>query len=255
MKSTLKMVLAVAIVLVGLNAMAEVNDSWTPSGNISVQVATKNIHPTLSFDKYDKPQSLVDGWLNLPAGLALELSEYAGLNNDNLDGDKGDEFDAALWEKITLPENAYLKFRLKWCDGYPVQTANGKDAMAYDAFIGKSYKQGANKVTFELRAEYWHYVQNVDKGMVSIVPNVTHEYQVGKFTAYDQLVLQWNNELKPFGELLSGQAKVGVKVKLTPNLTWNILDIWGITPISPVEKGDPRQGQAVAFETMVTRTF
>ena len=250
------------VVLVGLvafGAKAVPTTDWVPSGSMTMMVQTKNIHPTISFDKYDKPQAMVDGWLNLPQGFAAELIEYAGLNNADLDGDKGDEFDACLWKKIILPNSGYLKFRLKWCDGYPVGTGNGNDVLAYDVFLGRKWKcDERNAVGAEIRVEYWNYVRDANNGMVSIIPSVTHEYRLGEavgFLAYDRLSLQWNNEMAPFSELLSGQAQCGIKIPLSKSLQWNAVDVTGVIPLGDAGPKDPRQGGVISIAMAVTGNF
>ena len=184
----------------------------------------------------------MDGWLNLPESFALEAIEYNGLNDLNLDGDKGDELDALLWKKIVLPGNSYLKLRLKWCDSYPVHTANGKDVLAYDAFLGRSFTNGGNTVTVELRGEYWQYIRDANNGMISVMPSVSHEYydQALRVTVYERLGLQWNNEMAPFEQLLTGQASLGCRIKVTSHLTWNIVDFTGVLPLQHVDDTDPR---------------
>lgn len=253
---TLKLI-AVSILTMVSCALADTNDSWTPSGNVTALVQSKNLHPTLTFVKYDKPQAMLDGLLNLPAGFAVELSEYAGLNNRNLDGDKGDEFDAIVWKKFTLSPTDYLKLRLKYIDNFPGTDMDGKDMLAYDAFLGRVIKvDPVNTVTPEIRVEYWHYVRDLNESMVSVMPSLAHEYQfLPKVKLYDQFVLQWNDKLAPFGQLLSGQARVGLKVNISHDLVWNLIDVWGIMPLTQVSKGDPRQDGEVAYTTALKYNF
>ncbi len=233
--------LVAAVVLCGQLVFAGASNDWV-RGSFTASVMSQNIHPTLSMVKYPDPQVQGDLWLDLPAGYALQLQEYAGLNGGGFDNDKGDEFDLGVWKKFALDASTYLKLRLKYVDSFPVSEVEGDDPIAYDVFIGRSFNHdGPNTVTAELRAEYWHYIREGSEGMVSVIPSLSHEYRANaRFAVYDQLVLQWNNEMDAFGELLSAQAKAGVKVKLTNNLNWNVVDVWGILPLTKVADGDPR---------------
>jgi len=128
--------------------------------------------------------------------------------------------------------------------------------LAYDVFIGKGFAlNDKNLVKTEVRVQYWHYIRDLGEGLFEVIPSMTHEYKLNsKVTTYERLALQWNNELAPFGELLSGQAGVGLKVKLGQNLTWNLVDVTAVTALTPVDDGDPREGESVkaAVSTALT---
>ena len=242
-KSTLKMMVMAIVAAVGLSALAAPVSDWTPSGNVTATVGSKNLNPCMTSVSYDEPYGAIDLWLNLPAGFALQTSEEFGLGESDLDSDKGDKFNFAVWKKFVPAPGAYLNFRVKYINGYPVMTANGADMLAYDVFVGKSFNwDGPNTITAELRAEYWHFIRDANSGMVSIMPSVSHEYKVNtKVTVFEKIGLQWNNELAPFGELLSGQANIGVKVKLTKSLTWKVLSVTGMMPLQEADANDPRK--------------
>jgi hypothetical protein len=257
-RSSLKMVMAAVLMIVTFT-QAWAGEGWTPSGSLTAQVASRNLNPCLSSVGYDDTQLMLDGWLNLPAGLSVELTEYAGLNDSDLDGDKGDEFDLAVWKKFALSSDSYLKFRVKYINGFPVSDMNGKDLLAYDVFVGKSFNWdgGPNTVKTEVRVQYWHYVRDLSEGLVEVIPSLTHEYRIGQFTTYERLALQWNNELAPFGDLLSGQASIGVKAKLMKNLNWNVVDVAAVTALTSVDEGDPRKVEHLksAVTTALTYNF
>jgi hypothetical protein len=90
------MMVAMLTVLVGVSAIAGTNDAWAPSGSMTLSVMNNNIHPTILFQKYDKPQALADLWINLPMGFSVEAMEYIGLDGGGFDSNKGDEMDLAV---------------------------------------------------------------------------------------------------------------------------------------------------------------
>jgi hypothetical protein len=240
-KSTLTV--AVMAILVSASAMATAVSSWTPSGSVTATAGSKNLNPCLTSVSYDEPYGAIDLWLNLPAGFALQTSEEFGLGESNLDNDGGDKFNLAIWKKFIPVPGTYLNFRVKYINGHPVMTANGADMLAYDVFVGKSFNwDGPNTIVVELRAEYWHFIRDANNGMISIMPSVAHEYKVSaKVTVFEKIGLQWNNELAPFGELLSGMANVGAKVKVSKNLTWKVLSVTGMMPLQEADANDPRK--------------
>lgn len=256
MKSTFKAVVIAFAVLIGVNAMAATN-SWVPSGSAEVSVSSKNLHPTMSFVKYDEPQVFFNGWFNLPAGLALQYSQYSAIEDMNLDGGKDDEMDLAIHKKFMLTPDTYLKFRVKFVDGYPTADLDGNDLLVYDVYLGRVLKlDSANKLTVELRGEYWHYMRDLGEGVISIMPGVTHEVKISeKVSVYDRLGLQWNDELGVFGELLSGQANIGIKSKIAG--AWSCsADLGGILPLGSAADTDPRNvGGEIAGTLTVSRSL
>ena len=246
--------LFVVVALVASTGQAFAGD-WKPTGSVSVQYLSRNIQPVLSYVKYDKAEAVLDFWLNLPTGLAFQATGYQGLNGGGINSDKGDEIDIALWKKFALSEDGYLNLRVKYCNGFDMSRQLSQKPLAYDAFVGKKFRLGSHTLTPELRIEYWHYTRDLGTGMISVIPSLNHEYAITpKLTLYEWAGLQWNNRLAPFGELLSGQGKVGAKVKLPHNLLLNA-DLYGVTPLQSVSAKDPRKGGRVALEVAMIYSF
>jgi len=254
MKTLLKAVLAV-IVMSAVAVSAVAGESYTPNGSVTVSMSDRFVSPTLSTVR-DVPYGVLDVWLNLPAGFSLQATEYIGFNDDDFDSDKNDEFDATAWKKFTLASSTYLKLRVKYINLMPVSDISGDDLLAYDVYVGRSWNwDGPNTVAAELRLQYWHYSRDIDEGMFILIPTLAHEYRAGMFTFYDRVSLLWNEELAPFGEMVNVQPVVGLKLRLTPSLNWNVVDIAGVLPLTEVEDGDPRTDGKVAYTTALNWRF
>jgi hypothetical protein len=48
---------------------------------------------------------------------------------------------------------------------------------------------------------------------------------------------------------------VGGKAKLSSSLTWNVIDIWGFSPLSDAPAGDPRQEGDIAYTSSLKYNF
>ncbi len=264
MKSTLIAVMVTLAVLGGLWSQAGVtvvDQGWTPSGYVAASVSSEAISPITSQMYYNKPYIYLDGGLNLPAGFMAEVDEYVDLADADADNKGVDEFDAYLWKTFVLPSDYYLKLRVAYWNCLPVGVMNGNDALAYDVFFGRTidtkrlfgqvFAGAPVAVTAEVRMEYWHDIRNIEGGMITIMPSVNAECTLSpRLTAYEKIGLQWDDAMAPYGALLSGQLDFGAKVKVTKKLTWNVIDVLGIAPLTATADDDSR-GKAIAFTTGV----
>lgn len=254
MKKFITIVVLFALFAAG-SYTASAATNWTPSGTVTLLLGDKNFSPVLGTYR-DEGYAFADVWVNLPADMAFQVSEYAGLNDSDLDSDKNDEFDLTLWKRFQLANGGYLKLRLKYFNIFPVSDLNRSDFVSYDVFVGKTVKvSDRSTLTPEFRVEYWHYLSSLNDGMFTILPGVTHSVTVGKVVAYQRLGLQWNEQFAPFGQLLSGQASAGFKTKVG-NWSWTIVDASGALPFESADKGDPReQDGVISYTTSVSRSF
>lgn len=254
MKRTLKMLVAVMVLASGLRAFADVSSGWVPSGNATVGYRTENINPCTSSESYKDSQVLADFWLNLPVGLALNVAKYAGLNDANFNGPgRGDQEDYILWYLRKLPF-VDLKFRLKYVNYSSLYTTDKKDFLAEDIFLSRGTSVGKA----ELRLEVFHPGTRIEPMVLSVMPSLYHNWKVGgRVTVYDRIGLQWNGDYGAFSkQVVSAQANCGLKYQISSRFTWNVVDLFGVIPVTNVSQGDPRDPHgALAATTALSTGF
>jgi len=267
--STLKWLLVVVLTVlaVGVNAKADSTNIWVPSGYVKGSVSSKAINPRASVMYYDESYASLDMGINLPGGFMVEVNQNADLVDSDLDSKGVDESDVFVWKAFDLGSGAYVRYQLAYRDGFPISKTDGDDTLGYDVYLGRKmdakdldsqlFSGAPTKLTFEMRAEYWHFIKDFSEGMVSIMPSVKIDCPINStLSVYEKIGLQWNDAMASFGQLLSGQLDLGVNKQLTKNLSWNIVDVMGIMPFGQVQADDPRsESGAVAIGTCLLRNF
>ena len=239
MKNILVIVAMLIINVVGVSA-----EGWTPNGSVTVAISSKFLVPVLSWVKYEKTSCFTaDVWMNLPENFSLEFTEYGG-TDFQLDSDSVDEIDFIIWKKFNLTSDIYLKLKVKYANGFPLALFNGNDMWSYDLFVGQTVKINSQvNIVAEMRFEYCHYVRSLADGVWIVMPSVTGTLQIDPtFSFYGKVGGLYNSKFFSFGELLSGQASLGVKAKLLKNLTL-VVDASGL--LLSVKAGDPRKSDVV----------
>ncbi len=241
--------LTALVVLVGVSSA----DGWVPSGSVTTAVSSKLLVPVLGWVKYEKAACFTaDVTLNLPEGFILEVTEYGGVDF-NLDSDGADELDFILWKKFNLSQDSYLKLRVKYANGFPLSLMNGNDMWSYDLFLGQTVKVNSQiSMVAEMRLEYCHYVRSLAEGVWVVMPSISASYTIDPtFSIYGKVGGLYNSKFLSFGELVSGQASLGVKTKVMKNLTL-VVDASGL--LLDVKSGDPRKSDVV-YTTSLTLNY
>ncbi|MDD5110232.1 MAG: hypothetical protein PHI63_03375 [Patescibacteria group bacterium] len=244
---------------------APVEPSWRPKGFLSFTLQQRYVGTFTS-------RLLHDGWMawtelnvQLPKGFYADLWWTYGLDDNNVNSNKGDEFEPNFGWKGKLPYDLCLHLFFRYFDFYPLDEWYDSDcwiqgaALARDFVLGKDSPHGTHTIRPELLAGYLSEVNDFIGGAAVLLPNVTYTwakplgYQY--LTIANQVYLQYDDGFdRPCNDTgLFFRWQGGLQWQVADNV---ILTLPGILAlVSMVDHNDDRLDEVFSFNAAVKLIF
>ncbi len=253
MKSVFYVLIAILVIV---SASIANTDQYN---QLSFSIGNKCFNDYLSLTTCDGLNTEVSMYLKLPGAIGFSITHHSWLNNINQNADTIDETDIFIGKAFSIDSNVSLNIFVKYFDMLPITNTVSKKILLYNVHLSCFSDSFDGVYISSIGIGYLHYANNFNNGgvIVSLI-SISPYRQISVFDLNSPIVfsLQWNSKIEQFNELLTLQLESAFQKKIFRDLTWNILDIVVVYPLTLVHGGDPRkQSGNIALSTGVAYTF